>query len=69
MDGECSTYGGDEPYISVGKPKRKRQLGRPRHRWEDNIQMDIKEIVCDVGDWIRVAQDRVQLWRPYGHGN
>jgi hypothetical protein len=27
--------------ILVGKPKEKRQLGRPRHRWEDNIRMDL----------------------------
>jgi hypothetical protein len=29
--------------ILVGKPKRKRPLGRPRHRWEDNIKMDLRE--------------------------
>jgi hypothetical protein len=28
----------------VGKPKGKRPLGRPRHRWEDNIRMDLREI-------------------------
>jgi hypothetical protein len=27
--------------ILVGKPEGKRLLGRPRHRWEDNIQMDV----------------------------
>jgi hypothetical protein len=30
--------------IVVGKPARERPLGRCRHRWEDNIGMDIKEI-------------------------
>jgi hypothetical protein len=30
--------------ISVGKPEGKRSLGRPRHRWEDNIRMDTREI-------------------------
>jgi hypothetical protein len=30
--------------ILVGKPEGKRLLGRPRHRWEDNIKIDIKEI-------------------------
>ena len=30
--------------ILIGKPTGKRQLGRPRHRWEDNIRMDLKEI-------------------------
>jgi hypothetical protein len=27
----------------VGKPKEKRPLGRPRHRWEDGIRMDLRE--------------------------
>jgi len=26
----------------VGSPERKRSLGRPRHRWEDNIRMDLR---------------------------
>jgi hypothetical protein len=30
--------------ISVGKPERKRPLGRPRRRWEDNISMNIREM-------------------------
>jgi len=30
--------------ILVGEPEGKRPLGRPRHRWEDNIRMDFKEI-------------------------
>ena len=29
-----------------GKPKRKRPLGRPRRRWEDNIKMDLQEVGC-----------------------
>jgi hypothetical protein len=48
--------------ILVGKPKGKRQLGRPRHRWMDNIQIDLREIGWDVMDWIDLAQDRDQ-WR------
>jgi hypothetical protein len=36
--------------ILVGKPEEKRLLGRPRHRWEDNIRMDVRELVWDVGD-------------------
>jgi hypothetical protein len=33
------------PYsILVGKSERKRPLGRPRHRWDDNIKMDLREI-------------------------
>jgi hypothetical protein len=32
--------------VLVGKPEEKRPLGRPRHRWEDNIKMDLEEVVC-----------------------
>jgi hypothetical protein len=32
----------------VGKPEGKRRLRRPRHRWEDNIRMDLREIVWEV---------------------
>jgi hypothetical protein len=48
--------------ILVGKPEGKRQLGRPRRRWEDNIRMDLREIGWSGMDWINVAQDRDQ-WR------
>jgi hypothetical protein len=30
--------------ILLGKPEGKRPLGRPKHRWEDNIKMDLREI-------------------------
>ena len=46
--------------ILVGKPERKRPLGRPRRRWEDNIKMDLREVGCDPGDWIDLAEDRDQ---------
>ena len=36
--------------VLVGKPEGKRPLGRPRRRWEDNIQMDLKEIGCEPGE-------------------
>jgi hypothetical protein len=48
--------------VLVGRPEGKRPLGRPRHRWEDNIKMDPSEIEIDGANWIRLAQDRVQ-WR------
>jgi hypothetical protein len=48
--------------ILVGKPERRRPLGRPRSRWEDNIKMDIGEIGSEVVDWINLAQDR-DRWR------
>jgi hypothetical protein len=43
MGGACSMHGGKRNAyrILVGKPEGKRQLGRPRHRWEDNIRMDL----------------------------
>jgi hypothetical protein len=36
----------------VGKPEEKRPLGRPRHRWEDNIKMEQQEVGVGYGDWI-----------------
>jgi hypothetical protein len=48
--------------ILVGKPERKRPLGRPRRRWEDNIRMDLRQIGWSGMDWIEVTQDRDQ-WR------
>ena len=44
--------------VLVGKLEGKRPLGRPRHRWEDNIKMDLQEVRCGGMDWIEVAQDR-----------
>ena len=46
----------------MGKPEGKRQLGRHRRRWEDNIKMDLQEVGCGRMDWIEVAQDR-DRWR------
>jgi hypothetical protein len=48
--------------ILVGKPERKRPLGRPRRRWEDNIIIDLREIGWGGVDWIDLAQDKGQ-WR------
>jgi len=44
--------------VLVGKPEEKRSLGRPRHRWDDNIKMDLQEVGCAGVDWIELAQDR-----------
>jgi hypothetical protein len=44
--------------VLVGGPKGKRPLGRPRRRWEDNINMDFREMV-DRAKWIRLAHSRV----------
>jgi hypothetical protein len=36
--------------VLVGKPEGKRQLGRPRRRWEDNIRMDLQDVECGCED-------------------
>ena len=63
----------------MGKTEGKRPLGRPRHRWEVNIKMDLQEVGCEGMDWIDVARHR-DRWRalvnavmnlrvPYNVGN
>jgi hypothetical protein len=47
--------------IFVGKPEGKRELGRPRHRWEDNIRTDLREIGWEGMDSIHLAQHRVKI--------
>jgi hypothetical protein len=42
--------------VLVGKPEGKRPLGKPRRRWEDNI--NLQEVGCGSMDWIELAQDR-----------
>jgi hypothetical protein len=46
--------------IFMGKPERKRPLGRPRRTWEDNIKMDLREIGWGSMDWIALAHNRDQ---------
>ena len=41
--------------VLVGKPEGKRPLGRPRHRWEDNIKMDLQEVGGGCEDWMELA--------------
>jgi hypothetical protein len=48
--------------ILVEKPEGKTSLGRPRRRWEDNINMDLREIGWGDVVWIDLAEDRDQ-WR------
>jgi hypothetical protein len=50
--------------VLVGRPERKRPVGRPRRRWEDNIKMDLREIGIIGANWIRLAQDGFQ-WRAF----
>jgi hypothetical protein len=48
--------------VLVGKSEGKRPLGKPGHRWEDNIKMDLQELGCGGMDWIGLAQDRDGWW-------
>jgi hypothetical protein len=44
--------------VLTGKPEGKRPLGRPRLRWEDNIQMDLQEVRCGLwtgSSWLRIG--------------
>jgi hypothetical protein len=42
--------------ILVGKPGRRRPRGRPRNRWDDNIQIELREIQWESVDWIDLRQ-------------
>ena len=55
MVGACGAYGGqDSAYrVLLGRPDGKRPLGRPRHRWENNIKTDLQEIGWGGADGIR----------------
>jgi hypothetical protein len=48
--------------ILMGNPEGKRPLGRPRHRWVDNIKMDLREIGSGGMDYLNLAKNRDQ-WR------
>jgi hypothetical protein len=48
--------------VLLGKPEGKRPLGRPTHRWGDNIKAGLPEMGCGCRDWIELAQDR-DRWR------
>jgi hypothetical protein len=48
--------------VLVGRPEGRRPLGRPRHRWEDNIKMDLEEVGGGGGDWMEWAQERDRWW-------
>jgi hypothetical protein len=60
MGGTCSTHGDmrNAYKILVGEPEVKWPVGRLRHRWEDNIRMDLREIVWQVVEWMLMAQYR-----------
>jgi hypothetical protein len=54
--------------VLVRKPKGRRPLGRPRHRWWGgvNIKMDLQEVGCWGMDWIELAQHR-DRWQALVH--
>jgi hypothetical protein len=57
MGGERKVY-----KVLVGKPEGRRPLGRPKHRWEDGVRMNLREIGVGGLDLIRLAQDRDRWW-------
>jgi len=82
MDGPCDMYGGERRGVNmalVWNPEGKRPLGRLRHRWEDNIKMDLQEVGRGGMSWIDLAQDSdgwqalinavKNLWIPQTAGN
>jgi hypothetical protein len=50
--------------VLVERLESKRSVGRPRHRWKDNINMDLREIGIKGVNWLRLARDRVR-WRTF----
>ena len=56
----CGTYGmGRDLYVILARrPEGKRPLGRPRHKWEDNIKMNLQEVGCVGLDWIELVHNR-----------
>jgi hypothetical protein len=50
----------------VGRPERKRPLGSPICRCENNIKMDLEEVRWGSMDWIDVALDKKRWWAHVG---
>ena len=48
--------------VLVGKLEGRRPLVRPRHRWVDNIRMELQEVGCGYVDWMGLSKDR-DKWR------
>jgi hypothetical protein len=62
MGEACSTHEGHDKCVQylVRKIEGKRSRARTRHKCEDNFKKYFKEIVCEVMDWIKLAQDSVK---------
>ena len=45
----------------MGKLEGERPLGTQKHRWDDNIKLDLMKVCCDPGDWIELAEDRAVM--------
>jgi len=60
VSGTCGTHGeGERCLQGFGWETRgRRPLGRPRHRWEDDVKMDLREAGIDGTNWIQLAQNR-----------
>ena len=58
------------PYrVSVAKHEGKRPSRRPRRRWEDNIKIDLREVGCNLGEWIDLAEGREPMVSFCNGGN
>jgi len=62
MGGACSTCYRSVHRALVGKPERKRRLGRPKHRRKFNITMGLQEVEWEGMEWFCLTQDR-DRWR------
>ena len=68
MDRSCNQNGKGKSALKILKSKLigKRPLGRPKHRWEDNTRMNLKEIGIDMRNWVDSAQDKECGTESYG---
>jgi hypothetical protein len=68
MGWACSAYGDESGVyrVLVGKPERKRLLGRLRLRLEDNINTDLQKVGCGGINWIKLTEDG-DRWRAIGN--
>ena len=56
MAGHVARIGDRFAYrVLVGRPERKRQFGRHKHRWKNNIKIDLHEIEWRSMDWVALA--------------